>query len=139
MNDVQLIGLKEVMKKFDFYDKDTRKRLRGAVKDAAKPVLADAKSKLQAQLEDTSGLLEKDLTIIAEKSKGNNEKYVVRVGQQRRKNAKAINQSGTPYGGYVEYGTSKTAAKPFLRPAIEENGDAVKTAVIEGILNEFLK
>lgn len=29
----------------------------------------------------------------------------------------ALNESGIPYGGYVEYGTSFTPAQPFMGPA----------------------
>jgi len=31
-----------------------------------------------------------------------------------------------PYGAYLEYGTSKMAARPWLRPAIEKNKDKIK-------------
>ena len=33
--------------------------------------------------------------------------------------ADAVNKDGEYYGGYVEYGTSKMAAEPFMWPAIE--------------------
>jgi HK97 gp10 family phage protein len=31
--------------------------------------------------------------------------------------ADAVNEQGTPYGAYVEFGTSDTPAQPFFRPA----------------------
>jgi HK97 gp10 family phage protein len=33
---------------------------------------------------------------------------------------------GIPYAGYMEYGTSKIAARPFMRPAIDLNREAIR-------------
>ena len=142
MNDTQLIGLKEIANKFDFYDKATKKKLQKAIKNAAKPLLEEAKSRA-AVSDDGShgrpkGTLKKDLTIIAEKQR-DSEKYVVRVGFKRRKQMKAVDEQGNPYGVFIEYGTSKVPAKPFLSPALENNRDKLESMIIDEIFNEFLK
>lgn len=142
LNDVQLIGLKEVMRAFDKADKEMVKQLRKSVKEAAKPVLKAAKQKAPVSEDGANGLppgtLKKDLTIIAERSK-NKAKYTVRVGQKRRKKAKAVNANGVPYGGMVEYGTSKTPAQPFMKPALEENREEVERLILEELINRILK
>ena len=142
LNDVQIIGLKEVIRAFDKADKEMVKQLRKAVKDSAKPVLKAAREKAPTSADGThgrpKGTLKKDLTIIAERSK-NKAKYTVRVGQKRRKNAKAVDSNGTPYGGMVEYGTSKTPAQPFMGPALDENRDEVQRLILEELINKILK
>ena len=142
LNDVQLIGLKEVIRAFDKADKEMVKQLRKAVKESAKPVLKAAKNKVPdmgSSLRGYSkGTLKKDLTIIAERSK-NKAKYTVRVGQKKRKNARAVNENGVPYGGMVEYGTSQTPAQPFMKPALDENRDEVQRLLLEELINKILR
>lgn len=143
MNDDQIVGLKEVIRAFDKMDKEMVKKLRKAVKDAAKPVLKTAKAyaPIGADIQNGKppGTLKKDLTIIAERSK-NKAKYTVRVGQKRRGKAKAVNANGTPYGGMVEYGTSKTPAQPFMRPALEgSNRYEIERIILEELVNKILK
>jgi len=57
-----------------------------------------------------------------------------KVGKTNRgikpKRGTAIIASGTWYGRLLEYGTKKMAAKPFLRPALDEAKDkAIETTV----------
>ena len=47
---------------------------------------------------------------------------------------KAIIGSNVTYGKYVEYGTSRTKAQPYLQPAVKDHGDEY-SAMVE----EFLK
>lgn len=44
---------------------------------------------------------------------------------------------GTPveYAPFVEYGTSRQAAQPYLRPALEQNRDAIVATVTQVIRN----
>lgn len=37
------------------------------------------------------------------------------------------------YSDYVEFGTSKKQAQPFLTPAFEENSQEIKNIIIDGI------
>lgn len=50
----------------------------------------------------------------------------VKIGKRNRrkkvKDGEAIVASGAFYGGFVEYGTAKNKAKPYLRPALDETG-----------------
>lgn len=52
-------------------------------------------------------------------------KSTYKAGKRHRKEIKAkkgevIGAFAAYYGGFVEYGTSKRGAKPFLRPAVDE-------------------
>jgi len=38
-----------------------------------------------------------------------------------------------PYGSYLEYGTSKMAARPWLGPAIEKSKDRIRQLLLDGI------
>jgi HK97 gp10 family phage protein len=42
-------------------------------------------------------------------------------------------QVNADYAGFVEFGTSKMAPQPFLRPAIDDNADAVTIAIAADI------
>ena len=37
-----------------------------------------------------------------------------------------VETHGLPYAGYIEFGTSKMKARPFMRPAVELNKEAIK-------------
>lgn len=49
-----------------------------------------------------------------------------------------IISANTDYAQYVEYGTSKQAAQPYMRPAVTENSD-VLVSTIRNILASALK
>ena len=40
-----------------------------------------------------------------------------------------VRAHGAPYMGYIEYGTSKMAARPFMRPAINLTQDAIRRSM----------
>ena len=57
-----------------------------------------------------------------------------RVGQQYATDGSKDNPGGeTFYWRFVELGTSRTAAKPFLRPALNNNVDGVQ----DGFVTDF--
>lgn len=142
MNGMKIDGLKEAMKFFDEADKASVKALRKAIKDSAKPVMADAKNRVPASADGSHGkppgTLKKDITIMAEKAPEKT-KYVVRVGLKRRKSAKALDEKGNPYGIFVEYGTSKSPASPYMRPALNENREESENRIVDTIIGTFIK
>lgn len=144
MDDIKIDGLKEVMKVFDELDKNMRKEQQKVVKDAAKIVLNDAKANAPTSADGTHGkppgTLKKDLAMLKEKSKKSAKgKVVYRVGQRPKKKAKAVDKYGKPYGGYVEYGTSKNPAKPFVKPALEKNRETVENKIVDDLVKKFVK
>lgn len=92
-----------------------------ALKAAAIPVLADAKS--TSMFTDRTGKLRRNLKIGTVKTK-NDVKYI-EIGISKSDNSKAF------YGKMIEWGTSKKSARPFLQPALERNKDAVKEIIKE--------
>lgn len=45
----------------------------------------------------------------------------------------------TFYWRFVEFGTSKAKARPFLRPALENNQNKVHTTIFKTLKEEFIK
>lgn len=115
---VELHGFEELAKKLAEFSDSVAKRLaKSAMKRAMRPVLETAKS-LCPVSEDGShgkppGYLRDSLTVATGSGKG---KITARV--QSRKGAFV---PGEYYGGYIEYGTHKMAARPFLRPSLDQN------------------
>lgn len=46
-------------------------------------------------------------------------------------------EAGAKHSGYVEFGTYKMAAQPFLRPAIDEGQREILSAVAEAMMAEI--
>lgn len=46
--------------------------------------------------------------------------------------------SRAPYGGYLEFGTSKMAARPYLRPALQRNRNRIVLGQVR-VLNEIIR
>lgn len=99
-------------------DEIAKKVVEQTVRAGAKVVLDAAKLKVPVR----TGRLKKSLSIkkntAAFKNYGS-VKYAVGANLSARKGTTA------PHAHLVEFGTVKTAAKPFLRPALEENREKV--------------
>lgn len=101
----EITGLREIMRRLKV---DTGEALGPAAMAGAEVIRAAAEKKAPR---DTGFLAE---SIVAEQ-----EGPEVLIGPQ------------APYGLYVEMGTSKTPAQPFLRPALDESGEAALEAMAE--------
>ena len=42
-------------------------------------------------------------------------------------------QKDPPYGEYLEYGTSKVAPRPWLRPAMEKNNEWIRQSIAKAV------
>lgn len=60
--------------------------------------------------------------------------FNLKIGTYTRgkKKGKAINRDPRYYSHLVEYGTSKMPARPFIRPAVESNEDAIMAGLQKG-------
>lgn len=116
-------GLDNLMAKIEAMGKKGANIQDDALQQAAKPILADA---IKNAPEDT-GKLKKGLKI----SKAFNKKGIryVYVGTDKK------DPQSPFYAFFLEFGTSKMSARPFLRPAYENN----KKQVIEILKNEISK
>lgn len=134
-------GLDDVLKKMDEMTKNVaKKHVKKALRAAAKPVLQSAKDNAK-NIDDpkTSADISKNLVIRAGKT-GDKNSTIVRIGVkgggqfwrsnenvQRKGKPRQSNPHYTPVENdtkhfwLVEFGTSKSKAQPFLRPALESN------------------
>lgn len=136
-----IAGLDEALKKMDELTKNVaKKHAKKALRAAAKPVLQSAKDNAK-KIDDpkTSADISKNLVIRAGKT-GDKNTTKVRIGVkgggqfwrsnenvQRKGKPRESNPHYTPVENdtkhfwLVEFGTSKTKAQPFMRPALESN------------------
>lgn len=100
-----------------------RKILRTAMRQAAAPILAEAKRRAPV----LTGQLRKSLRIRSLKRKVNGQVGVV------ISTAKGFFKGDEFYGAFHEFGTKKMPARPFIRPAFEANKAQAITIVGEAV------
>ena len=128
MADIELEGVDEILNKLQQIGNNIIRLENKALKNAAQPVLDDAKS--SNSFNDRSGNLRKGLKISNIKNK-EGVKYIL-VGVDKSDDSKIY------YGKFLEFGTSKMSAKPFMQPAYEKNKDTIQKTIAE-TLKEGLK
>lgn len=128
MADIELTGVDEILNKLQQIGTNISRLENRALENAAQPVLDDAKS--SNSFNDRSGNLRKGLKISNIKNK-EGVKYIL-VGVDKSDNSKIY------YGKFLEFGTSKMSAKPFMQLAYEKNKDNIQKTIAE-TLKEGLK
>ncbi|SKA89700.1 phage protein, HK97 gp10 family [Clostridium sp. USBA 49] len=111
--DVEVIGMNELIERIKELGPRSSRIQNEALKKAAEPILEDAVS--TTAFKDRSGKGRAGLKIGRPKSKGDT-KYVL-VGIDKSDISEIF------YMKFIEYGTSKMSARPFLRPALLKNKD----------------
>lgn len=142
---VKVSGIKEIRKALEKLPIDLQKTTEAtALRAGAKPVLTAAKS--NAKSSEDSGLLIKSLGVNVRKGRSGATKgiYTARIGPRKGfrqvvgirlsgKNAgKPIYKNPVKYAHLVELGTSHSAAKPFIRPAVESSKSEVLSEIAKG-------
>lgn len=120
---LELEGLESLMSRIEELGRKGSRIENNALQKAAEPVLNDAKN--TSAFHDVSGKLRQGLKISKVKKKGN-VKYVL-VGVDKSDNSDIF------YAKFLEFGTSKMSARPFLGPAYNKN----KNQVIETLKSEL--
>ena len=128
MSDIELKGVDQILDKLSRMGANIIRLENKALKNAAEPVLEDAK--VTNAFNDRSGRLRKGLKISGVKKK-EGVKYIL-VGVDKSDNSKIF------YGKFLEFGTSKISARPFLQPAYEKNKEEIQKTIAE-TLKEGLK
>jgi HK97 gp10 family phage protein len=111
--------------------KDGQKALRAAGRKAFKPVLDAAKAKAPID----TGLLRDHIRIVTQAPKDGAGVAVVGLRIAKAKTGAPDSERPLDYQSphwrwhFIEKGTSKKAARPFLRPALDENADVVVTTL----------
>jgi len=112
-------GLAELQRAMDELPQKLEKNLvRGAIRAAAKPIADDAKARVPVlQIPDgrrIAGALKRSIRARGVNYRGGRLTGGVTAGGSDKSSKKA----DTFYARFVEFGTAKMAARPFLRPAI---------------------
>lgn len=126
MAEIELTGVDEILNKLQGMGENVGRLENKALKNAAEPLLQDAKANVPVR----TGKLKEGINIGKIKNKGG-VKYIL-VGVERGDNSEIF------YGKFIEFGTSKRAAQPFLQPAYEKNKNRIKEIIAE-TLKEGLK
>lgn len=129
MIDVKVkMNAEEIVMNLEKLEKKIQKKfVRKAMREGAKVLLNEARARVPVRTEN----LKKSLGINTRTKKGNIEMYV-----SPRKGGKYDGY----YGLFVELGTKKMSARPFLRPAFEAKGEeAVKVFrnTLKRLLDEY--
>lgn len=119
MANMELEGVDEILNKLQSIGSNVGKLENKALRNAADPVLQDAKGSAPVR----TGKLKKGLKITRVKKK-EGVKYIL-VGVDRGDNSEIF------YGKFIEFGTSKMTARPFLGPAYQKNKDNIKRTIAE--------
>ena len=130
MINTKILGLKDLDKALnqiakEYGAKEGVKTLRAALRNAAKPVLEEAKAKAPAK----SGALRDSIKVSvgkptkADYQSGSATKDTVAVARVKAGNNKKANSGGVWYANMVEYGTERQAPVPYLRPAIDSKSE----------------
>jgi HK97 gp10 family phage protein len=134
MSALKITGLKELEKSLNKLPKELQRQSETtALREGMKPVLKSARS-LSGKSRDT-GLLQKSIGMNVRKTrKGISARVGARTGYAKtvKRNGKDVYSDPVKYAHLVEYGTSHSAAKPFIRPSIESSTDAINKGIADG-------
>jgi HK97 gp10 family phage protein len=136
----ELKGLPELRRKLRLLPEELRLRgFRSGMRTAAKVVEAAAKlnAKTEASDPETGNDIARNITTkFSQKAYKNQGRIMFRVGVQGaaikppNSAGKSANTTGNPggdtwYWRFIEFGTSRQRARPFMRPALENNAEIV--------------
>lgn len=135
-------GLDDLLKKLDRLPENLEKNvLRGAIRASAAPIVKDAKTRVPV-LQDRddrriAGALRRSIRARSVQMKNGRLTGGVTAGGSDKSRGKG----DTFYARFVEFGTAKMQARPFLRPAIDhQTGNATEAfgSYIRDRLKEFI-
>lgn len=128
MADVKVRGIDEILKKLHALPTRIQKNVvTGAIRASASAISKEAKLNVHKD----EGDLKKAISVVKRKTKDKSLIYfsVVPKSKAMHKLQDAKGEKHYNYGGLVEFGSSKMAAKPYLRPAFEKKGaEAIEIA-----------
>lgn len=126
---LELEGVNEILDKLKMLDQRMQnKAIKEALELAAVPIADDAVK--TNSFTDRTGKL-RDAIKVGDIKTSNGVKYIL-IGVGKSDRSKAF------YGKFLEWGTSKMSARPFMGPAYLANKDEAK-AIIKATLGRYLK
>ena len=152
-------GLEDALRKMDEMTKNVaKKHVKKALRAAAKPVLQSAKDNAKnIDDPDTAANIAKNLVIRPGKTSDKNSAKVrigVKGGGQFWRSNKNVQRKGKPresnphytplpndtrHFWLVEFGTAKTRAQPYMRPALESNIQNATDAFAEKLQADLMR
>lgn len=117
MADMELEGMDSLISKIENMGKAGARIENKALKKAGQIIINEAKKNVQVK----TGKLNEGLKVSGIRKKNGN-KYVL-AGIQKGDNSKIF------YGKFLEFGTSKMGAKPFMAPAYESKKKEAKEVI----------
>jgi HK97 gp10 family phage protein len=134
ISSVKVSGLQELRRALEKLPKELQRRSETtALREGMKPVLKSARANA-GKAKDT-GLLQKSIGLNVRKgSKGVTARVGGRKGFKKTVTRKGRVELADPvrYAHLVEYGTSNTSARPFIRPAVDSNTAAISAGLAAG-------
>ena len=128
---VKITGAKELDKLLKMLpQRMSRKIVRAALRKAARPMLKDAKAGIPKKSKQNSGKTRRDLKI---RNIPNSKPLAVAIAGSRAKNGRDYIMR------FLEFGTVKQTARPFLRPAFDKNAEKALRILVEEIKTRLLK
>jgi len=124
------------------------------LRDGAKPVLRAAKARVPVGKDEDKGLLKKSLGITVKKLRNGvttsrigprsgfkGKSLGFKISKRGKTKGQLTERFANPvnYAHLVEYGTSHSAAQPFIRPAIESSKGEVVDAMAKGLEKHLTK
>jgi len=123
-------GLKALDIELDKLDRKSRgKIVNKAIRAGAKIILEEAKERAP----EDEGTLKKSLGIAAKKTKGSDKQVLILARKGKNQKYDAF------YSHMVEFGTSHSAAKPFLGPAARDKAEEAIKKVGDVLQEELIK
>jgi HK97 gp10 family phage protein len=120
---IAIKGAKELERKLlSFEPKLAKKIVRTALRDGAKLILEAAKANVPV----ATGALRDSLKVRAMRKRRFTYGIMVATAAGWFKGEQF-------YGAFVEFGTSRLAARPFVRPAFDSEKDAAEKTIVDGI------
>ncbi|MDH0745734.1 hypothetical protein N5D61_05190 [Pseudomonas sp. GD03842] len=138
--DYKLTGADALSARFRGLTEEMRRKVvTPAAKDAMDIVLVDAKDRA-ARIDDpvTANFIPKNIALVQRKAIGVEIGAVV-MSVGVRKRSRGQGGGNTFYWWWVELGTEKNRAKPFLRPALQNNREAVFKEFLSSAKFQLLK
>lgn len=128
---VKITGAKELDKLLQkLPTRMSRKIVRAALRAAAKPILKDAKAGIPKKSKQNTGKTRRDLKV--RNVPNSNPLSVVVAGSRSTGGRDYIMR-------FLEFGTVKQAARPFLRPAFDKNAEKALRILAEEVRQRLLK
>ncbi|MBF0185464.1 MAG: HK97 gp10 family phage protein [Magnetococcales bacterium] len=140
MFEVQVQGLKEASDALkQLPAKIQQNVLRSAVYAGAAVIRNEAKQQASAVTTTRTGTLKRAIAIIRNKKRSTGPMQAVKVIVRRGKKLRKVGKTGKNlsadawYAHFIEFGTKKMRARPFMRPAFEAKKEESVAAIRDGL------